>query len=85
MPALLLLLGHESFGTSSNLRHLCAIIAPGHNDFFCYDWREVGGWNLIFALGIVLGGFLGMVVFRNPEPVALSARRQVSLTFHHVP
>ena len=55
VPALLLA-GNKSFGISSNLRHLCAIVAPGQIAFFRYDWKRLGGWNLAFALGIVLGG-----------------------------
>lgn len=57
VPALLLV-GNKSFGISSNLRHLCAAVAPGEVAFFRYDWRRTGGWNLAFALGIVLGGAL---------------------------
>lgn len=71
---LLLWLGNKSFGISSNLRHGCAILLPGgaKPKFFQYDWRKER-WNLTFALGLVLGGFLAGVVFANPEPVALSA------------
>lgn len=57
VPALLLV-GNKSFGVSSNLRHLCAATIPGRVAFFRYDWRRAGGWNLAFALGILLGGFV---------------------------
>jgi len=57
VPALLLL-GNKVFGISGNLSHLCAAIAPGKLDFFRYDWRKTGLWNLVFLLGVVLGGFL---------------------------
>ncbi len=55
VPALLLA-GNKMFGISSNLRHVCAAALPGRVDFFRYDWRGAGGWNLAFALGIVAGG-----------------------------
>jgi hypothetical protein len=54
---LLLLIGNRPFGISSNLRHLCAIAAPA-TAYFRYDWRRAGLWNLVFAAGILLGGFL---------------------------
>ena len=58
VPALLLL-GNRQFGISSNLRHLCAAMVPGRVEFFRYDWRRAGGWNLAFLAGVSLGGFLG--------------------------
>lgn len=56
VPALLLL-GNKSFGISGNLRHACAML-PTRVAFFRYDWRRQGGWNLMFALGIIVGGLL---------------------------
>lgn len=73
----LLLFGNKHFGLSSNLRHLCAMI-PNRNPFFSYDWRKES-WNLIFALGIFLGGFLAGFVLRNPEPVMIAAATQADL------
>jgi uncharacterized protein len=55
----LLLLGGKPFGLSANLRHMCAAVLPGDLRFFRYDWRKEGGWNLFFALGILIGGFIG--------------------------
>ncbi len=57
VPALLLL-GNRQFGVSNNLRHLCAAIAPGRMDYFRYDWRRAGLWNLAFLAGIIAGGFI---------------------------
>jgi uncharacterized protein len=76
---LLLLLGNRLLGVSSNLRHICAAVSPPGPDFFRYDWRAIGGWNLAFAAGILLGGFLAGWVFANPEPVAISAATQADL------
>ena len=71
---LLLWLDNKSFGISGNLRHLCAALLPAgaRPGFFNYDWRAER-WNLLFALGLVLGGLLAGVVFGNPHPVHLSA------------
>lgn len=57
VPALLLV-GNRQFGVSSNLRHLCAAMAPGRLDYFRYDWRRAGLWNLAFLTGILAGGFI---------------------------
>jgi uncharacterized membrane protein YedE/YeeE len=76
---LLLLLGNKAFGISSNLRHVCAMI-PNRNPFFNYDWRKVGGWNLVFACGMILGGFIGGVLLTNPEPLRLAATTERDLS-----
>ena len=55
---LLLLVGGKTFGVSSNLRHICAATVPGTSDFFHYDWKGAGLWNLTFILGTALGGAL---------------------------
>jgi uncharacterized protein len=75
---LLLVLGNRLFGVSSNLRHMCAPLAPGV-DYFRYDWRDEGTWNLVFAAGILIGGILAGVVWRDPQPVAIAARTKVAL------
>ena len=68
VPALLFL-GNRQFGVSSNLRHLCAALAPGRVEFFRYDWRNTGLWNLAFLAGILVGGFIAGRVLGIPEVV----------------
>ncbi len=68
---LLLLLGSKSLGISSTLRQVCAACIPANIPFLQYDWRK-DSWNLIFVIGIFIGGFLGGYVFANPNPVAIS-------------
>lgn len=75
---LLLLLGNKAFGISSNLRHACAIV-PNRVPFFQYDWRKAGGWNLVFAAGILVGGFVGGVLLANPEPLRVAAATERDL------
>ncbi len=80
MVPLLLLAGGKLFGISSSLRHLCAASLPGHVDFFRYDWKKTGLWNLTFALGIVLGGILAATLLAAPDPeIALSAATRADL------
>lgn len=69
---ILLWLGNRTLGVSSSLRHLCAAILPGRIEFLRYDWKKIGGWNLLFALGIVIGGVIGGQLLANPEPIRIS-------------
>jgi uncharacterized membrane protein YedE/YeeE len=78
VPALLLA-GNRSFGISSNLRHVCAIAIPGRADFFRYDWRESGAWNLAFAAGIVLGGALAMRLLPSPHDMLLAPATSMAM------
>lgn len=78
VPALLVM-GNKMFGISANLRHVCAAVAPRNIDFFRYDWRKAGAWNLAFAAGIVIGGFIGGVLLANPDPVAISQATRADL------
>ena len=70
---LLLLSGGKMFGISANLRHVCASCNIGNVEFFNYDWKSAGRWNLTFLVGTVIGGLLGGAIFANPEPVQLAA------------
>lgn len=70
---LLLIAGGKMFGISSNLRHMCAACLPGNIEFFNYDWKKAGSWNLTFVLGTIIGGFLGGYLFVNPEPIQLAS------------
>ena len=68
-----LLYAGKTFGFSSNLRTLCSIAGAGrYADFFRFDWRAQR-WNLVFAAGAILGGFIATTVFPNPAPMNLSA------------
>jgi len=78
VPALLLL-GNRRFGVSGNLRHLCAALAPRGAAFFSYDWRRAGAWNLTFAAGILVGGFVGTQVLGGGGSVALAPQAQADL------
>ncbi|AZQ65154.1 YeeE/YedE family protein [Flammeovirga pectinis] len=55
--AILLLFG-KSLGLSSNFRTICTACRVGkNNSFFQFDWKQES-WNLVFALGCILGGFI---------------------------
>lgn len=84
IPALLLFSG-KVLGFSSNFRHICAACNIGGVEFFKYNWKSVGRWNLLFLAGSIFGGFLAGYLFQNPEPIQLSAStiadlRQLGIT-----
>ena len=75
----LLYVGKE-FGVSSNLRTFCTLAGAGRfSDFFRIDWRAQR-WNLLFITGAVVGGFIGVTLLANPEPVQVSAATEAYLS-----
>jgi len=67
----------KKFGVSSNLENICAIGGAGKLvDFFKFDWRK-NTWNLLFVVGLVIGGFISgqwltpevAIVLDNPQTV----------------
>jgi uncharacterized membrane protein YedE/YeeE len=74
----LLLLGNKPFGISSNLRHMCAALAPADIEFFRYDWKRSGGWNLAFVAGVLAGGFVAARVLGTPD-VAITPDTRAAL------
>ena len=70
MVPLLLILGNKPFGISANLRHICAACLPAKIPFFTYNWKKEV-WNLFFATGIIIGGFIAWYVFQHtPGPIS---------------
>jgi len=78
VPALLVL-GNKKFGISSSLRHICAACFPLNNSFFKYDWKKES-WNLFFAAGIVVGGFIAAQLLSNIQPMNLHRSLTKELT-----
>jgi uncharacterized membrane protein YedE/YeeE len=78
VPALLIV-GNRVFGVSSNLRHLCSAVLPGKLDYFRYDWKRTGLWNLLFVAGILVGGFLASH-WAGSREVAISEQTKLALT-----
>jgi uncharacterized protein len=72
VPALLIV-GNKTLGVSSALRHVCAACFPGNVSFLKYEWRKEV-WSLFFAAGIVLGGFIGGYILKDPAPQNISTQ-----------
>jgi uncharacterized protein len=77
VPALLLI-GNKSFGISSSLRHMCAACVPANLPFFKYDWKKES-WNLVFVLGILIGGFIATQFMANPNEIVIATATQNDL------
>jgi uncharacterized membrane protein YedE/YeeE len=82
VPALLIL-GNKSFGISGTLRHACAIVAPANIPFFKYDWKKEI-WNLVFVLGILIGGFIAFHLLSDPNPIVINENLKTSLATYGV-
>lgn len=62
----------NDFGMSSNLKTLCSAIgADKVSDFFRFDWKN-DKWNLMVALGAILGGFVSANFLTKEKGVEIS-------------
>jgi uncharacterized protein len=77
VPALLLA-GGKRLGISGNLRHICAAVLPSKLPFLRYDWRAEGGWNLLFAAGLAIGGFIAVRLLGTWD-IAISQNTRAAL------
>jgi uncharacterized membrane protein YedE/YeeE len=69
----LLLFFGKSFGMSASMRAVCAAGGAGKKiSFFDFDWVNSQGWNLLFALGAVIGGFIASNYLMASEPVQVA-------------
>lgn len=82
VPALLIS-GNKLLGVSSSLRQICAACIPFNISFLNYDWRKQQ-WNLFFAAGIVLGGFIGGFLLADPQPEKISVATLHALSEHGI-
>ncbi|MCC5939023.1 MAG: YeeE/YedE family protein [Lunatimonas sp.] len=74
----LLIIGNKSFGISSSLRHVCAACMPANIPFFTYNWKKEM-WNLMFVLGVLIGGFIAGALLSNPETIVIAESTQQDL------
>lgn len=71
---LFLLFSGKRFGMSSNLKAACGALGAGKRfSFFDYDWKSQN-WNLLLALGAVLGGYIGANVLSKDTVVELNPK-----------
>jgi uncharacterized membrane protein YedE/YeeE len=80
---ILLILGNKSFGISSSLRHICASCIPAKIPFFQYDWKKES-WNLLFVLGIFVGGFFAARFLMTDAPIEVNPKLQAELSTYGI-
>lgn len=78
VPLLLLLTG-KAFGVSSSLKHACAATVPGRAQYFQYDWKASGLWNLLFVVGILVGGVVAVQFLGGGGPTGISSATKADL------
>lgn len=83
---LLLLVDNKMLGISDTLRHVCALCFPANIPFLKYRWKDQL-WNLFFAIGLLLGGFIGGVLLKPETPLAISAAtikdlKKIGINYH---
>jgi len=62
----------NSFGISSNLRSICSVLGAGKScEFFDFNWKSQA-WNLVFALGLIIGGIITHYYLSPSEKVNIS-------------
>lgn len=68
----LLLYTGQRFGVSSSFRAICSASGFGRRiSYFDYNWRS-HSWLLLFVLGAIIGGYIGITVLSSPAPVQIS-------------
>jgi len=74
MVPVLLVLGNKNFGISSTLRHVCAAAIPSKAEYFRgYDWKA-HAWNLVLALGVIIGGAIAVVFLGGDEAPRVTSK-----------
>ena len=75
-----LIIGGKTFGISSNLRTICSACGAGKiSSFFNFDWKAQT-WNLIFLLGVLIGGFIAKNFMSDTDSVILAQNTVNQLT-----
>ncbi|MEM9338916.1 MAG: YeeE/YedE thiosulfate transporter family protein [Bacteroidota bacterium] len=64
----------NSFGISSNFRTLCSLFGAGNRcEYFDFDWKSQR-WNMVFVVGLLVGGWIANQFLASPSGVGISAQ-----------
>lgn len=78
MVPILLIMGNRHFGISANLRHICASCLPANIRFFRYEWKKEI-WNMVFILGVLIGGIIAASFLITDAPVEVNPKLAAEL------
>jgi uncharacterized membrane protein YedE/YeeE len=73
MVPILLISDNKQFGISSTLRDFCSYTFRKRPAYFRYDLKE-HRWRDIFVFGVLIGGFLSLVLLFNKSNVQISSK-----------
>lgn len=76
---LLVWIDNKPLAISSSYRHLCAATFPARVKFLQYDWKKET-WNLVFVLGVFLGGLIAGTILHHPDHIAIADETARQLT-----
>lgn len=83
VPLVYLVAGRK-WGLSSTFRDMCAATLPTKSAYFAYPWREEGGWRLVMAVGLIVGGSFASITASTTDvaiaPSTASALQALGLT-----
>lgn len=67
-----LLYSGKGFGVSTNFKTVCNILGASKvSDFFKFNWRDQI-WNLMFIVGVIIGGYISSHYLTPDTTVAIS-------------
>lgn len=77
VPLLLIFAGRQ-LGIAMIFKAACSAVVKDRFKYFNYNWKA-DSWRFIFILGVSIGGFLGGVVLKDPEPIQVKKATIVEL------
>ncbi len=84
LTMLSLLFFGNTFGISSNLRTVCSVLGAGKNcEYFDFNWKSQR-WNLVFALGLIIGGVVAQLFLTTDVQVQISEATAAELMAYGV-
>jgi len=78
---LTLILFGKRFGLSSNLETMCSALGAGKNcEYFNTNWRAKT-WNLVFVIGLIIGGAISQRFLTNSAEIGISDTTKTELQY----
>lgn len=79
MVPIMLIVVNKQLGVSSSFQHACAACLPSKAEYFNYDWKGKGMWNIVFVLGILVGGGIAANFLMSDTVIGISEATKIDL------